>query len=299
MRILICGARGFVGRHLEQALSAAKHEVLRGVRRPLTARDVAIDFTRDTEVELWKARLVGVDAVVNAVGVLRDTPTTPMALIHDRVPRALFTACAESGVSRIVHFSALGVGEGVGGRLTTRYFSSREAAEHHLQSLPDAVSSLILRPSLIHGAGGASTALFLRLARLPLLALPAGLNARVQPVHIDDLTEAVVRWLDNAQPERLAVAAVGAEAIDLGGLLASYRSQLGRKPARVLPLPRGLLQLAARLGDRFPSSLLCSDTLRMLEAGNTADPAPFTRLLGRSPLGFREFIHPARQEIQT
>ena len=293
MRILICGARGFVGRHLEQALSAAKHEVLRGVRRPLTARDVAIDFTRDTEVEPWKARLVGVDAIVNAVGVLRDTPTTPMEFIHDRVPRALFTACAESGVSRIVHFSALGVG----GRLSTRYFSSREAAERHLESLPAAVSSLILRPSLIHGAGGASTGLFLRLARLPLLALPAGLDARVQPVHIDDITQAVVRWLDNAQPERLTVAAVGAEAIDLGGLLASYRSQLGRKPALVLPLPGGLLQLAARLGDRFPSSLLCSDTLHMLEAGNTADPALFTRLLGRSPLGFREFIHPARQEI--
>ncbi|OYY74238.1 MAG: hypothetical protein B7Y40_05745 [Gammaproteobacteria bacterium 28-57-27] len=286
MRILICGAGGFVGRHLEQALSAAKHEVLRGVRRPLTARDVAIDFTRDTEVELWQARLAGVDAVVNAVGVLRDTPTTPMALIHDRVPRALFTACAESGVSRIVHFSALGVG----GQLATRYFSSREAAERHLQSLPDALRSLILRPSLIHGAGGASTRLFLRLARLPLLALPGGLNARVQPVHIDDITQAIVRWLGNTQPKQLGVAAVGAEAVDLGGLLASYRSQLGRKPARVLPLPRGLVKLAARLGDRFPSSMLCSDTLRMLEAGNSADPAAFAALLGRPPLSFREFL---------
>ena len=295
MRILICGARGFVGRHLEQALSAAKHEVLRGVRRPLTARDVAIDFTRDTEVELWKARLAGVDAVVNAVGVLRDTPTTPMEFIHDRVPRALFTACAESGVSRIVHFSALGVG----GRLTTRYFSSREAAEHHLQSLPDAVSSLILRPSLIHGAGSASTGLFLRLARLPILALPAGLDARVQPVHIDDITQAVVRWLDDAPTKRLGVAAVGAEAIDLGGLLASYRSQLGRKSALVLPLPRGLVKLAARLGDRFPSSLLCSDTLRMLEAGNSADPTAFAALLGHPPLSFREFLHIHHSENLT
>ncbi len=295
MRILVCGARGFVGHHLERALSQCGYEVLRGMRKPESAQDVTVDFTRDTESWRWRERLEGIDVLINTVGVLRDTTNAPMALIHERAPCALFTACAEVGVARIVHLSALGVG----GALATRYFTSREAAERCLESLPDAVSSLILRPSLIYGAGGASADLFLHLARLPILALPAGLDTRLQPVHINDIAQAVTRWLGDARPVRMRVAAVGAESTDLSGLIASYRSQLGHKPARLLPMSYGLLRFAARLGDRFPNSLLCSDTLHMLEAGNTADPAPFARLLGHSPLGFHEFIHPVRQEIQT
>lgn len=294
MRILVCGARGFVGRHLERALTQRGYEVLRGLRKPESARDIAMDFTQDTEPWRWRQRLEGVDVVINTVGVLRDTASAPMALIHERAPCALFTACAEVGVSRIVHLSALGVG----GSLATRYFTSREAVERLIESLPQTLSSLVLRPSLIHAADGVSARLFLRLARLPLLALPAGLDARLQPVHIDDISRAVMRWLGDTQPARMRVAAVGAESTDLSGLIASYRNQLGHRAARVLSMPYSLLRLAARLGERLPGSLLCSDTLRMLEAGNTADPAPFARLLGHSPLGFREFIHPVRQEIQ-
>ena len=49
------------------------------------------------------------DAVVNAVGVLRDTRARPIDAVHRDTPIALFDACAQAGVQRVVHISALGI----------------------------------------------------------------------------------------------------------------------------------------------------------------------------------------------
>ena len=48
MKILVCGATGFVGRHLTHALRDAGHTVIRGVRHPSEPGDIAVDFCNDT-----------------------------------------------------------------------------------------------------------------------------------------------------------------------------------------------------------------------------------------------------------
>ncbi|MEW6446172.1 MAG: NAD-dependent epimerase/dehydratase family protein [Pseudomonadota bacterium] len=286
MRILICGASGFIGRHLCKALSEAGHDVVRGVRKPLDAGEIGMDYRLDTQAETWLPRLADVEAVINAVGVLRDTPDTPMDPIHSNAPQALFSACATVGIKQVVHISALGVGSS----MRNRYFSTRQEAEKHLRSLSPRLKALILRPSLIYGEDGASARLFRTLAALPLHPLPSGGGQVLRPVHIDDIAEAVARWLDDPTATTLTVAAVGHEETTLRGMLDSYRSQQDRPPARRLSIPRALMRIAARLGDHFPSSLLCSETLDMLEAGNTADDGEFSRLLGRPPRAYRDFL---------
>ena len=152
MNILICGANGFVGRHLTQSLRNSGHRIIRGVRRPTQPDDIAMDYCTDTRMEVWLPRLADVSVVVNVVGVLRDRANKPMAKLHDETPQALFSACAESGVERIVHISALGVGAGI----DTPYFNTRQTTETSLSNLPDSVRRLVLRPSLIYGQDGAS-----------------------------------------------------------------------------------------------------------------------------------------------
>lgn len=286
MRILICGATGFVGRHLTEALRQAGHEVIRAVRKPVDRRDIAVDFRNDTSRDRWLERLNGIDAVVNAVGVLRDSRDNPMQKLHRETPLALFAACAEAGIGRIVQISALGVDSAI----DTAYFTSRLAAEHALGQLPAATRWLCLRPSVIYGEDGASARMFRLLARLPIHALPMGGGQTLQPVHIEDICAAVVRWLsDAAAPSRL-VAAVGAEPATMREMLDSYREQLRCRPAWHVTIPAVLVRLAATAGDHIPASPLCSDTLAMLAAGNTADPAAFAELLGRPPASYRCFI---------
>ena len=73
MNVLLLGADGFLGRHLQIALETAGHTVRRGVHRPVRRTDeIAVDYTRDIDPDAWRGRLTGVDAVINTVGILRE-----------------------------------------------------------------------------------------------------------------------------------------------------------------------------------------------------------------------------------
>jgi uncharacterized protein YbjT (DUF2867 family) len=286
MRILVCGATGFVGRHLTQSLRDAGHTVIRAVRSPSEPDDIAVDFRNDTSKEIWLPRLDGIDAVINAVGVLRDSNEQPMQKLHTETPVALFAACFESDVTRIVHLSALGVESGI----NVPYFTTRLVAERALHALPADIRTLCLRPSVIYGEDGASAKMFRQLAKLPLHALPMGGTQSLQPVHIDDVCAAVTRWLADADAASQAIDAVGAEATTMRGMLDSYREQMGYRPAWHVATPAIFVPLAARIGDFIPSSPLCSDTYTMLAAGNTASASRFAALLGKQPRSYRAFI---------
>lgn len=62
-----------------------------------------MDFT--ARISDWRVQLQGFEAVVNCVGVLQDSPRENIASGTE----ALFRACAEAGVRRVLHFSAIGV----------------------------------------------------------------------------------------------------------------------------------------------------------------------------------------------
>lgn len=286
MKILICGATGFVGRHLTFALTAAGQTVVRAIRKPSQTGDIAVDFVKDTDPAVWLPRLQGIDAVINAVGVLRNSQQQPMERLLEQTPLALFSACREAGVQRIVQVSALGIDQGI----ETPYFIYRRKPEAFLNHLPDGIRHLILRPSVIYGDDGASAKTFRLQASLPLITLPGGGRQKLQPVHIGDICEAVVRWLTDLEAVSQTVSCVGLEATDIRGMLDSYRQQLGHAGALHINIPSFLVSLSAKLGDFIPSSPLCSDTLLMLNAGNTGDSSDFAKLLGRPPLSFQGFI---------
>lgn len=286
MKILICGATGFVGRHLTRSLREAGHSVIRAVRRPSEPDDIAVDFCNDTNKETWLPRLKGIDAVVNAVGVLRDNPVNPMQKLHTETPAALFAACVETDVTRIVHLSALGVDSGI----DVPYFTTRLETERALHELPANIHTLCLRPSVIYGEDGSSAKMFRQLAKLPVHVLPMGGIQSLQPVHIDDICAAVTHWLAEPDATSQTIEAVGAEATTMRGMLDSYREQLHHRPSWHVAMPAIFVNLAARMGDFIPSSPLCSDTYTMLAAGNTASASEFARLLGHQPRSYREFI---------
>lgn len=270
MRLLVCGAGGFIGRHIVQELRARGHDVQEG-RRP------EVDFSKDVAVSAWLPRLAGIDAVINAVGVLRDSRARPMEAVHHRAPAALFEACAQVGVQRVIHVSALGIDGN-----STLYARSKLQAERALQQLHEQgrVTATILRPSIVFGRGGASSELFMNLARLPLLPLPgAALRAKVQPVSVRNLAEVVAALLDTDEVMRLD--GVGPQPLALSDFIASLRTQLGLAPARVMALPEWLSRASARCGDLLPFQPWCSETLALLQQDNVGDGATFARLLSQ------------------
>ncbi|NMM80469.1 epimerase [Acidovorax sp. SRB_14] len=291
MRILLTGSTGFIGHTLQAALERAGHSVHGGVsprRSTLQPGQVPTDFVHDTTAAAWLPRLAGMDAVVNAVGVLRDTRERPIDAVHRDAPIALFDACAEAGVQRIVQISALGI-EGS----STRYAQTKLAAEAHLKGLAaqNRLRPAILRPSVVFGKGGDSSALFMNLARLPVALFPgAVLDARVQPVSVHDLAAAVVALLGPAMEQVGTIECTGPEPLTMGAFIASLRQQLGHPPAMVLRLSQPLTELSARLGDAVPQSPWCSETLAMLGSDNVGHPAVFERLLGRPGVHYSQLV---------
>ena len=279
MNILLCGATGFIGRHLERALIESGHRVLRATRQAKRADDVAVDFVRDTDAAVWLPRLAGIDVVINAVGILRDSPDLPMQAIHADTPKALFDACAQVGC-KVVQISALGAG----GELNTAYMHTKGQAQAHLLNL--SIPSLIIRPSLVYGQDGDSAKMFRLLARLPVVAVPGQGESWVQPVHIDDIAQLVVRQINQefawSSPARV-VDAVGVERMTYREMIACYRSQISGQRAWVLPIPWGVMRTVAKLAQYVPASALEPETLQMLQAGSFSDVAGFAELLGRMP----------------
>jgi uncharacterized membrane protein YphA (DoxX/SURF4 family) len=66
-----------------------------------------------------------------------------------------------------------------------------------------------------------------------------------------------------------------------------------------LNIPMPLVSLAARAGNLLPGALLDSETLAMLERGNTASSRPLERLLGRAPRPVMRFIETSEQVTQA
>jgi uncharacterized protein YbjT (DUF2867 family) len=277
MKVLLTGASGFIGGHLARALRAAGHVVIEVRRDPgAVASAVQADLTRDLSARDWLPKLVGVDAVINAVGILREHGQQSFECIHKRAPQALFTSCVAAGVRRVVQVSALGADRG-----TTRYFLSKRAADDYLATLP--LEWTIVRPAMVFGSGGSSARLFATLAHLPLVPLPGRGEQRLQPIHIDDLTEAVVRILGDASTHRTRVELVGPQLLTLRELLASLRTAMQLGPARFVQIPMPLVRVGARVAGVSTMSPLDSETLSMLEAGTNGDPATTRWLLGREP----------------
>lgn len=283
MNILLCGARGFIGRHIALALRVQGHHVISGQSATAvsaTASDNCLmDYGTDLTAQHWLPRLSGVDAVVNAVGLLRPTRRHALHAVHTEAPVALMDACAVAGMPRVIHISALGI-EGS----ATDYARTKLAADAHAMALHarGRLSVTVLRPSIVFGEGGASSALFTTLAHSPLLCLPRPvMRARVQPVAVQDLADAVARLVSPEPSLPPLVCAVGPRALTLADFVGSLRSQLGKDPARILPLPDALTRWSARLGDHIPGLPWCTATLSLLAQDNTADPAAFARILGR------------------
>jgi len=297
MKALVLGATGLVGSHALRALRAAGCTTAGASRhRPQDEHPdgwIEIDFARMTSEEDWLPLLAGVDAVVNCVGILREEHAGDFDLLHHAAPVALFGACERLGVRRVVQLSALGSRPDA----VTAYWRSKGAADADL--LARTLSATIVRPSLVYGEEGASSVLFRALATLPVLMLPMAHEAKVQPIHIDDLAALIARLAMAGDEAPCELAAVGPRAMTLAGYLGALRGGMQAAPSLVLALPMSLARMAARVAAWMPSSALTPESLRMLEqsadGGNTADAAPVVAMLGRPLRDPARFARPAQR----
>jgi len=295
MKVLLTGANGFIGRYLLSALLQAGHDVVPAVRRPaeMDVPAIKVDFNHATRAEDWMPHLTGIDAVINCAGILQGRPGQSINAIHARAPIALFQACVTLGIRRVIQISAISAEPGVG----TGYAATKYAADRYLVGTD--LDWVILRPSLVYAQSAhGGTALFRALAALPFATpLPGNGQQEFQPIHMDDLTNAIVRILADPAVKQLTIDPVGPEPVALHQLFADLRQWLSLAPVPAIPVPMPLIRLAARIGDVVGGSLNTT-AIRQVEFGNTAPVLPFTAATGIEPRNWRTGLEqqPARSQ---
>lgn len=270
MNILLTGANGFIGRNITAALATTGHQI-----KPVS-RHHGTNFVLMTTPEHWLPHLKNIDAVINCVGIIGETGSQRFEPLHTLAPSALFRACAQAGIRRVLQISALGADD----TAFSAYHLSKRAADDALRGLD--LDWFVLRPSLIYGKGGKSAELFMRLARLPVIPVIGDGLQKLQPVHISDVVATVMHCLTS--PEiRKTLDIVGTETVTFIEWLQWMRRAQGLPPAPVLRVPFPLALAVSRVARHF-NTMLQPENLRMLQTGYWADVQPLAHFLGRMPL---------------
>ena len=302
MRILVTGATGFIGSAVVGRLHAEGHEVHavaraadRAARRLQAARLVTIDIAAAGRPEDWVPHLAGIDAVVNCAGVFQDSLRDSTAGVHVQGAAALFAACEQAGVRRVIHVSALGVE-----RAATEFSHSKLQGDETLRARN--LDWVILRPSVVVGRAAYGGSAQLRaLAALPILPLLPG-TGLLQVVYLDDLTRTILFFLKPDAPARMVLDIVGPQRLSLSEIVAAYRAWLGFRPARTVALPPWLAGLMFRLGDAVSwlgwRPPMRTTAQREMSHGNTGDPGRWTHLTGIRPQQLADALRAESASVQ-
>jgi len=200
MKIAVTGATGFIGKYMVKALLNAGHEV-RAFVRP--GREEALDLPDGASVEIHvgdlrrpesvEGLLKDTDRLIHMAGLPEGTPMDEMRVVHIAGTEALLEEANRNtgkGFEFIVFSSAL---------LGLTVYSEWRDSKRVMEKIPrgSSIDTAAFRPTQIYGVGDQRfTAPWLRKCsqRGGKLWIPHSGAALVNPVHIEDVVDAVIRY---------------------------------------------------------------------------------------------------------
>lgn len=275
--VTVFGGSGFVGRHVVRALARRGYRIRVAVRRP----DLAFflqPLGNVGQISFVQANLryrasvdqavQGADHVVNCVGILFESGRNSFDAVQDFGARAVAEAARSAG-ARLTHVSAIGADAKSG----SDYAASKGRAEAAVLSIkPDAV---ILRPSIIFGPEDGFFNKFAAMAKImPVLPLVGGGKTKFQPVHVEDVAEAVARAVDGKLVPGKIYELGGRDVLTFRECLETMLTVVGRKRP-FLTLPFGIASLIGSLSSMIPfvKPALTSDQVKLLRSDNVVSDA--------------------------
>jgi NADH dehydrogenase len=292
--VSVFGGTGFLGQRLVQRLAAEGTTVRVAVRHPDLApsalRAVGMErvafFCVDVRDRGAVAGAVaGADAVVNAVSAYVEKGGVTFEAVHEQGAETLARESAAASVARFVLVSGIGADPAS----SSAYIRSRGRGERVVQeAFPGAT---IVRPSAMVGPGDALFGTLAHLARLlPVLPLIGDGRARLQPVYVEDVAEAIARVLVETGTAGRTYELAGPDVYTMRELPEIVLRITGRRRFLV-PVPFAVAKVQARLFELLPSPPLTTGQVDLLKADNVASGSlPGLRELSIEPKAVEEIV---------
>lgn len=255
--VLVTGATGYVGSRLIPRLLRDGHHV----RAAVTNLDKARDRWWADQVELVRMDVRDADTVdtavdgVDAVYYLIHAMGGADFAIRDRESaETMAYACAMAGVRTIVYLS--GLVPDVPEDELSEHISSRLEVERILTGASYGIRTLTLRAAIVTGSGSTSFEIVRQISeRMPVQAVPAWMDSRVQPIAVVDVVEALAGAL-RVEAESRSYDVGGPERMPYTRLLDLYAAVAGlSRPQVVVPgLPTDLVGTLAGAITDVPGS---------------------------------------------
>ena len=256
--VLVTGAGGFIGRHLEPALESAGWVVRRTVRTAGTGPNDVLIESIGPETD-WRGALEGVDAVVHLAARVHHPNEEHALELYRRVnvegTLHLARSAASMGVRQFIFLSSIHVnGRSTEGRgpfseadaLTPRgvYGMSKAAAESGLKAMgqQQGMHITVVRPPLVYGAGAKGNFDLLARAVKRGIPLPFGLvRNRRAFVSVENLSSFIVDRLATAKGGFDVFLVADAEQVSTPEFVRRLAKAAGAR-SRLLPVPLSILK---------------------------------------------------------
>ena len=267
-RTVVLGGSGFIGRYVVRRLAARGDVVAVGCRNAEEAKflkpmgnvgQIATLNVSIGDAEVLPAFLAGNDALVNCVGILRESGRQTFDLYTTPGRRGWlgWRATRASSALRTSRRSAPIRARPRPMRAARRRANRRCATPFR--------PSTILRPSVVFGPEDQFFNQFATIAMVsPVLPLIGGGETRMQPVYVDDVAAAVMSCLEEPAATGRTYELGGPKVYTLRELLELMLVEIRRKRLFV-NLPFGLATLQARLMSLLPDPPLTPDQVELLE----------------------------------
>jgi len=274
--IVVFGGSGFIGRHVVKQLARKGYRVRVPMRRPHLGQELRV-LGDVGQIHLMQANvrfpdsvaaaLEGADGVVNLVGVLYEKGRQGFDAMHAEATATIARASKAAGITKVVQVSAIGADA----RSKAKYARSKAAGETAVrEAVPAAV---ILRPSIVFGPQDDFFNRFADMAKFsPLLPLIGGGKTKFQPVHVQDVADAVVSALSRPDAQGRTFELGGPTVYSFRELLDFVQATISRKRGYLwLPIfvaqPMGMLaSLATKMIPIAPP--FTGDQVEMLKTDN-------------------------------
>ncbi|MCS7064083.1 MAG: NAD-dependent epimerase/dehydratase family protein [Methylacidiphilales bacterium] len=234
-KLFITGVSGFLGYHLIPRLLKNGYSITAWVRSKNAGDRLEKIFGIDyivgsfSDLPALVQASQNSSAIINLVGAINETKNQTFEDAHIIPVQQLIAAAKINHISRFIHISALGARI----HARSRYHHTKYQAEELLRQ--SGLDFTILRPSFIFGKGNHTEKLLQRLTSFPLDLLQLYTfpcfgdgNNLLQPIHVDDVCEAIVRCLAHPDSIKKTIDLPGSEKVPFATLLVRTFQSLGK-----------------------------------------------------------------------